>query len=109
MSRKPTGDLFDNPMVRSAYKAMTPKQRESYKIKGEALYGNFDFENGTIENSIKNASEDISEQLKSGIHPSFLDESEKTIMEEVFGKEWFKKWGYKKQDLFEIVTLSKND
>ena len=109
MSRKPTGDLFDNPMVRSAYKAMTPEQRDSYKAKGEDLYGNFDFENETIENSLRDASVEISEQLKAGMHPSFLDENEKTIMEEVFGKEWFKKWGYKKEDLFEIITLSKND
>jgi hypothetical protein len=47
----------------------------------------------------------ISEQLKSGLHPSMMEDDEKRLMEELFGKEWYTKWGYVEGDLTDIVTV----
>ena len=38
-------DLFNNPMVESAKKAMDPKHIEDLRIKGESMYKDIDFEN----------------------------------------------------------------
>ena len=44
----------------------------------------------------------VVESLKSGLHPSMLEEDEIKVLEEVYGKEWYKKWNYEKEDLKEI-------
>ena len=51
----------------------------------------------------------IQEQLKSGLHPSFLEDNEKEFLVESLGKDWYKKWGYVEKDLSEIKTLKKNN
>ena len=104
-----TGSLFNNPMVESALKAMSPEDLHRYREIGEKMYGTVNFEDSQI---IKNvpppmyeAGAYISEQLKSGLHPSMMDDDEKRLMEELFGKEWYTKWGYVEADLTEIVTV----
>jgi hypothetical protein len=113
MSKEETANtLWNNPMVRSAMKAMTPEQRQHYKEVGEQMYGNMNFKNSTI--SIEPAEQMveaklyITELLKSGLHPSDMDENEKMVMENEYGAEWYKKWGYVMEDLERIVTLKKD-
>jgi len=38
-----------------------------------------------------------------------LTENEQCIMENVFGKEWYKIYDYVEEDLREVVTLKKDD
>jgi len=37
-----------------------------------------------------------------------MENDEKRLMEELFGKEWYKEWGYVEGDLTDIVTLVHN-
>jgi len=37
--------------------------------------------------------------LKSGLHPSMLDENEKILLKEALGDKWYEKYGYVEQDL----------
>ena len=100
-------DLFDNPMVRAANASMTPEQKEEYKLIGERLFAGIDYEsaNPDLESIVSEAVAYIKNQLQSGMHPSMLELNEKQTMENVYGQEWYKKWGYIEQDLTQIVTL----
>jgi len=105
-------DLFDNPMSRAALAAMSDEQREKYRLIGQHLYGNFDFED---EQSLNNMSTEMVQavsyleiQLRSGLHPSMLEENEKALLTEAYGENWYVAWGYTKQDLDEIFTTTPN-
>ena len=102
--------LFNNPMVTSAKKAMTQKDLDRYKRLGESMYTDIDFKSSTITNNIPQPMIDgaiyIESMLKSGLHPSILDDDEKNVMTEVYGDEWYKKYGYVKEYLTDIVTLT---
>jgi hypothetical protein len=108
-----TGNLFNNPMIESALKALSPEDLERYREIGEKMYGTVDFEENKILNNMPppmyEAGAYICEQLKSGLHPSMMDEDEKRLMEELFGKEWYTKWGYVEGDLTDIVTVFQNN
>lgn len=88
--------LFNNEMIKQARESMTPEQLEEYKKKGEEFFANVDFEDkdGNTIPPVESACAYITEGLKSGIHPSYLDDNEKRVMEEIYGKEWYKKWGW---------------
>jgi hypothetical protein len=88
--------LFNNEMVKKAKENMTPKQLEEYKKKGEEFFADVNFEdkNGNTVPPVESACAYISEGLKAGMHPSYLDDDEKRVMVEMFGKEWYKKWGW---------------
>ena len=92
-----TEQLFNNQMVNTARKSMTKEQLEEYKKKGEEFFADVNFEdkNGNAVPPVESACAYISEGLKSGMHPSYLDDDEKRVMEEIYGKEWYKKWGWK--------------
>lgn len=106
MSNKPS--LWNNQMVNSALKAMSPADIEHYKKLGESLYKDINFETSNIESKnnlppyIADAVAYIVESLKSGLHPSMLHKDEVNVLEEVYGKEWYKKWNYTENDLKEI-------
>ena len=70
------------------------------------------FKNSTIsiepEEQMAEAKLYLRELIKSGLHPSHMEENEKAVMENEYGKEWYKEWGYVKEDLDRIVTLKKD-
>jgi len=66
------------------------------------MYKDIDFDNETINHTIQNSLLDITEGLKSGLHPSMLEISEKQILIEELGTEWYKKFGYNEKDLDEM-------
>jgi hypothetical protein len=41
----------------------------------------------------------LSVQLRSGLHPSDLEEQDIKLLETSFGEKWYEKWGYEKADL----------
>ena len=45
-------DLFNNPMVKSAMDAMSESEKKRYKIIGEEMYGNVNFEESKILNNM---------------------------------------------------------
>ena len=101
--------LFDNPMTRAALSSMSDEDKRKYKKIGEELYGHMNFEDAKVLNSVPAPMEEalayIQEQLKSGLHPSALDDNEKAFLADSYGDEWYLKWGYVKEDLDEIKTM----
>lgn len=102
-------DLFDNPMTRSALASMSDDEKRRYKQIGQEMYGHMNFEDSKVLNNVPAPMEEslayLYEQFKSGLHPSALDENEKAFLTDAEGEEWYKKWGYVKEDLEKIVTL----
>jgi hypothetical protein len=105
-------DLFDNPMTRAALAAMSDEQKRKYKEIGQEMYGHMNFEDSKVLNNIPHPMEEtiayIQEQLKSGLHPSDLEDNEKSFLTDALGKEWYNKWGYVKEDLTSIFTIKNN-
>ena len=91
-----TDNLFDNPMVKAAFSAMTEEQRQDYKLWGEYLFSNVNMPDAKI---LKNLPVPVSENiayiisgLKSGLSPDDLEDDEKELMVSVFGKDWKSKY-----------------
>jgi hypothetical protein len=91
-------DLFNNPLVNNALKAMTPEQLEDYKKFGESMYGSVNFEDSTIINNIAAPMEEsvayVEEGIKSGLLPEDLTNDEVCLLQEAYGKEWYKRYGF---------------
>lgn len=101
--------LWNNPMVNAARQNMTPEQKEAYKKMGEHIYGHNNFEEDgffdDIEKPIKDAAIYLKEAVKSGLHPSMLNDNEKKILSDIFGEKWYEEFDYIEDDLEKIVTL----
>jgi len=104
-------DLFNNPALRDAFNSLPKEEQERYKKIGEEMYNTIKFEECQIMNNMTAPMDEavayILESLKSGLHPSELDENEKKILEDVCGSDWYISHGYVKEDLTEIVTVKK--
>jgi len=96
-------DLFSNPMVNNALKAMTSEQLENYKKIGEHLYGNINFEDSKILNNMLIPTEEavayVEEGIKSGISPSDLDENEVILLTNTYGEKWYLRYGFKEEEV----------
>ena len=101
--------LFDNPMVRSAMAAMSEEDKEKFRVIGEQLYNSVDFEKSQVAENLAppmvEAIAYIETQLKSGLHPSMMEEKEHRLLKEAYGDKWYAKWGYVEEDLKNIITL----
>ena len=104
--RIPDLSLFNNNMLKSALDALPENDKQRYKELGEEMFGSIDFEEGNVLNTypppVRESIIDIEQQIKDGLHPSDMEEVEKKLLEEIYGKEWYKKWGFTKEDLLEI-------
>ncbi len=102
-------DLFNNPMVQSAKKAMKEEDLQRYKEWGEAVFtDDIDYETASVTKyppPMLDALAYVENAIKSGQHPSTLSEDEKNLLSEMKGKEWYVKWGYEEKDLTEIVNI----
>jgi len=100
------GDLFNNSLVNNALKAMTPEQLEEYKKFGENLYGNINFSDNKIINNLAPPMAEsvayVEEGLKSGLMPDDLTEDEVSLIKQAYGKEWYLKYGFTKEEVPEI-------
>lgn len=106
---KQSHDVFDNSMVKAALDALTPKDRERYLAMGEEMYGHVNFEDAK---ALKNTDPPMMEalayvenQLRSGLHPSDMDDNEKALLADHYGPEWYTKFNFVKEDLDDIVTV----
>ena len=98
--------LFNNNMLKNASNAIGETDKQRYKQLGEEMFDSIDFEEGNVLNNypppVRESILDIEQQIKDGLHPTDMEESEKKLLEEIYGKEWYKKWGFSKEDLVEI-------
>ena len=106
MSKEFTGDydLFNNPMIDSARKAMTNDDLKNYEDWGKYIHESIDFETGTVTaesypTPMMKALVYLEDSLRSGQHPSTLTDDEKDFMLKMKGDTWFEKWGYTAKDL----------
>ena len=111
MSEEFKGDiyLFNNPMVQSDKKAMREEDLQRYKDWGEAIFtDDIDYETASVTKyppPMLDALAYVENAIKSGQHPSTLAVDEVKLLNEMMGKEWYKKWDYTEEDLTDIVTI----
>lgn len=94
-------NLFEDPDILKAGKHLDPATKERYKRLGESLHSDIDF--ATFDDSGKPAfvSDTVARVealLQSGMHISALNDSEKELMIESRGKQWYKSWGFTEKD-----------
>jgi hypothetical protein len=96
-------DLFDNPMVQSAADALTDEQKQKYAKIGKELYSTVDFETNKVLNNLPDPMVDtvlqLIVQLRSGLHPTDLENSDIELLKTSYGETWYTKWGYTEEDL----------
>lgn len=89
-------ELFNN-MREKFLENLSEDDKEAYQKFGEKFHKSFNVMTGeTIDLSNISMEEALSyvvESLKSGLHPKYLDENERAMMQAGYGEEWFKKWG----------------
>ena len=105
--------LWNNPMVEKAKKSLSEDDLKHYKEIGESMYKDVDFETSSINGQnippfISNSLNYIVNGINSGLHISMLDKDEVNLLENIYGKEWYKKFDFVKEDLYDIVTIKKN-
>ncbi len=99
MSLPSQNDLFNNPMIDAARKAMTPEQIEEYKKVGEYMYNSVNYRISEIGSQVKESSEEdlilyATEGLNSGLDPYDLSQEELRALINVYGEEWYNMFDY---------------
>lgn len=108
-------DLFNNPLVNNALKAMSPEQLADYKKIGEQLYGSINFEDSKIINNMPPPMAEsvayVEEGIKAGLLPEDLDENEVVLLEQAYGAEWYLRYGWSKENVPEagLSLQTKNE
>ena len=97
-------DLFNNPMVEAARKAMTPEQIEEYKRIGEYMYNNEVYKISEVGSKIKQPEkEDLilyaTEALKSGGNPHDLSQQELRALIDIYGERWYERFGFEESEV----------
>jgi hypothetical protein len=104
-------ELFEK-MRETLMKSIPEEEKEKFRKLGEKFHSSFDVGKAApVDLSVINMEESLAyvvEQLKSGLHPSFLTEDEKAIVEAGYGPEWYTNWDYTKEDL-ELIPAVKHD
>ena len=101
-----SNEIFDNIMVNNALASLSVQDKKRYQQMGEEMYSSVDFSDSTILNNLPppvvESLKDIEQQIKDGLHPSDMDKDQKNLLKEIYGDEWYTKWGFTKEDLDEI-------
>lgn len=97
-------DLFNNPMVEAARKALTPEQIEEYKRMGEYMYNSIDYKNAVAGTQVRESKEEdlilyASEALKSGGDPYDLTEPELQALTNTYGEKWYERFGFAEDEV----------
>jgi len=82
LTKKAREDLWNNP----AKDLMTDEQRVEFKEKGDHMYNQMDLDD--LESNMVDAAAYVVLQLRSGVHPSYLSDDEKLLMQKLYGDDW---------------------
>lgn len=110
MDKKPTqNDLFTNPMVESARRALSPEQLEEYKRMGEYMYNSVDYKMAACGSQVKESKDEdlilyATEALKSGADPNDLSENELQALCKIYGDQWYEKFGFEENEVPKPVS-----
>jgi hypothetical protein len=96
--------LFNNPEIERVKSQLSPEVVEEYKKMGEYLYNNEAFQTVHMSNQIHApATEELVAYadcaLRSGLQPYELSQEELRLLGEVYGKTWYKRYGFTEKDL----------
>lgn len=97
-------DLYNNPMINAAKKALSPEQMEEYKRIGNYMYNNTNY--NTLETTPKinkPTSQELCmyalEFIKAGGEPVNLSEEELNALVQIKGKKWYEEFGFEEKDI----------
>ena len=111
----PQYDLFNNPMVDAARKAMSPEQQEEYKKIGEYMYNKTNYKVAEIGSSVKEPKQEdyvmyAVGMLRSGGDPADLTDPELRALIATYGEKWYEKFELLeseiRQPIFQLVKKS---
>lgn len=94
-------NIYEN-MKNTFLDKLDDKEKEKYQKFGEKFYNSFNVDKGMPFDTSINLEESLAyivESLKSGLHPKFLTEDERMLVQAGYGDEWYKKWGYDSIDI----------
>ena len=96
-------DIWNNPMVNNALKALSPEQIEEYQQIGEYMYGNINFEDSKIikklDAPLTESVAYIEELLKAVLMQYDLTEDEVVALTGAYGETWYERYGFKKSEV----------
>lgn len=106
-------DLYDNPFVNSAKKAMTQEQIEEYKKVGEYMYNSIDYKEISLGSKVQVAGDDdllfyATEAIKSGMDPKDLSHQELQLLLNSYGIEWFRQFGFEDNEINTLIMTPEN-
>ena len=107
-------DIFSNPQIQKAKESLPPHVRQQYEQIGENIWNQMESSQKIIDNNaefgvthmpppVEEAAANISEAIKSGLHPTMLDEDEAKVMLHCFGEKWYETFGFTEQDMEEEI------
>jgi len=95
-------DLFNNPIIENAKKALTEEQKEEYKKIGEYMYKDIDYKNVETKTKVATDEETIyyaSEALKAGGDPNDLSVDELKLLNKTYGEKWYERFNLTKHEV----------
>ena len=97
-------DLFNNPMVDSAKRALTAEQTEEYKRIGNYMYNNQNYNTVETGNRVKVADSNqllfyATQALKSGGDPHDLSQPELQALVQFYGNNWYEGFGFSENEV----------
>jgi len=100
---KKTINLFNNPMVDIAMKALTQEQKDEYKKIGDYMfstdYNQRQNQRQTQDENDINILKYAEEGLKAGMDPLDLTDKEIQVLTDMRGIRWYEKYGYDENEV----------
>ena len=100
-------DIFEN--IKNQYMSqLSEEQLKTYQEFGKKMHDGMDYTKENPYEKSKSSSNVISleeclanivAQVQSGLHPSFVEEQEESLLKAHYGEEWFKEFGYDSKSL----------
>ena len=103
--------LFSENRLKEMQDKISDEDKERYKKIGEEFYNAIDFEAVNTQGAAASSNSDEIEMeniaqlklmLNSGIHPSYLNNEEKSMLSNAFGEKWYENFGFLETDLNRI-------
>lgn len=106
--KKTLNDVFDNPMVRQAMKAMTVEQREEYRRIGEYMFNDaFRMKEDKFltkdDTKMEDAFKYVDVAIRSGLDPLELTQMELQVLHDMLGDEWYKHYDFREDEVAKLA------
>jgi hypothetical protein len=107
-----SNSIWNNPAAKQAWDGLSPEEQEHFQKIGAQTHAIDVVTTGSKlseqerekEIFLESASYIIS-AIKSGIHPSMLEENEIKVLKTVYGDDWYIEYGFEKEDMTEIRLI----